>query len=448
MLLVNIPNVAADGTGPNAGSRWPWRLPRLWPSTKAFPQGQFVNTYAPYPFFMGYGVSYLRDAGVDADMVDFMALRMFDPIQWQAELTKRWAPVMVFELATPTAAIVLAMAKWANESLAARIVLVGPHCAASANELLKLPWVTAVVKGEYDLPLLALANDSPRRLFSYEHAENIDTLPSGANWVPYRDLAYLHEYYEPTMQTPVTQLCISESRGCKFACKYCSFPKTMNNRQYRQRRVDLVLDEICSVIASAAGTAFPIRSLLTDSDTFNIGRERFRQFCAGFGEIGLPWSFMGRLDVSTMDDFDHAVKSGCVGMRFGIESFQQHVLDRTNGGRLGAKQYENAKGILSRFKNMEFHFTSMRDMPGQTESDWAKDQEIFAELRRIGEATGNRIHHQISRCMPFPGTDLHAEMVAAGHGELLEQSGYNGTDCETPLSKAVRELVPLTVGGK
>jgi radical SAM superfamily enzyme YgiQ (UPF0313 family) len=448
IVLVNIPLVRQDAkgqihTGPNAGSRWPFTLPRLWNSTLNYIGQSYCATYAPYPFYMGYAASYLKSHGLNVEMLDFMAMRRFFPRNWYNDIVVADPTILVLEVSKPVESLVLDVAKeW--KMYGKKIVLVGPHCASAAEKLLALNYVDHVIKGEYELPLLKIAQGDTRRLFEYEHVEDIDTLSNGENWTPYRDPELLHEYYDPSMQTPITQLAISASRGCKFKCNYCAWPKTMGNRTYRMRSAEMVIDEIEKAVKTP-NLPHPVRSVFTDDDTWNIGRDRFRALSAGLGRIGLPWTFMGRLDISTIDDFNLAVENGCVGMRFGIESFQQHVLNTTNGGRNGIKQFENAKAILGRFKNMEFHFTSMRDMPGQGESDWQKDQEAFAELRRIGEANGNKIHHQVSRTMPFPGTDLELEMREAGLGDILDRADYDGAEGETELTKTVREFVPLTI---
>ena len=56
VLVANVPFVKYDAfgirTGPNAGSRRPWTLPGY-------------TDYGPFPFFMGYAVSYLRKHGVE-----------------------------------------------------------------------------------------------------------------------------------------------------------------------------------------------------------------------------------------------------------------------------------------------------------------------------------------------------------------------------------------------
>jgi radical SAM superfamily enzyme YgiQ (UPF0313 family) len=285
------------------------------------------------------------------------------------------------------------------------------------------------------------------------------------------------------MDTPRAQLTISTSRGCPFKCTYCQWPKVMNDGTYRFRRPESVLDEIRTVIrqharyvaelqSSLAGrelalyglrnertsraggllarrdhpqaaaafaeaqtieralntlAAGGVRSIFFDDDTWNLGKRRVQALCAGLADIGLPWTMMGRIDTTGQDLFDGMVASGCVGMRFGIESFNQRLLDNTKKNLDARRSYETVRALITRHRGLEFHFTTMRNLPGETRQDFERDQEILNDLRRLGEQNGNRIHWQNSSCIPFPGTELWEEMVALGKGgELRDFDKYDG----------------------
>jgi len=243
----------------------------------------------------------------------------------------------------------------------------------------------------------------------------------------------------------------------------------MNNGVYRNRRPELVLDEIRMVIADynaalrpnplarAAGILgrglgksyhnvrkslrgkqtlrqaalrtveealygdkrLAIRSLFFDDDTWNLGASRIRTLCAGLEKIGLPWTMMGRTDVSSPALYDRMVESGCVGMRFGVESFNQRLLDNVKKNMNGNKNYDMVECLITRYSNMEFHFTTMKNLPGETEADWREDLHKLNTLKEIGARRNNVIHWQNSDCVAFPGTELWEEMVSRGRGDQL-----------------------------
>jgi radical SAM superfamily enzyme YgiQ (UPF0313 family) len=90
--------------------------------------------------------------------------------------------------------------------------------------------------------------------------------------------------------------------------------------------------------------------------------------------------------------------------------------------------YDNVKYLVTRFSNMEFHFTTMKNFPGEKPGSWQNDQELLQELQKIGEQNNNKVHWQISDCIPFPGTELWEELVELGHGETLKNFNlYDGS---------------------
>ena len=149
--------------------------------------------------------------------------------------------------------------------------------------------------------------------------------------------------------------------------------------------------------------------------------------CKGLKELGVPWTMMGRIDTSSHEVYDVMVDAGCVGMRFGIESFNQRLLDNAKKNLNATVTYDNISYLLKRFNNMEFHFTTMKNLPGSTPADWENDQKILTDLINQGASNGNRVHYQNSDCIPFPGTELWEELVGLGHGDKLgDFHNYDG----------------------
>lgn len=471
VLFANIPFVKFDdqgriSTGPNAGSRWPWTAPG------------FTMGCVPFPFFMAYAAQYLVRHGIDAGLYDGVAMQHWNDSLVKEAIASYRPDVLFMETSTPLYRRILAIAKWAKRELSCRTVLVGPHIHSYAAEVMSEPFIDHCVIGEYEIPALDIVTrgDAAGKIHTYRLIEDIDTV-NGDNFVPCRDLRRLFDYWEGTMLTPRVQLQVSTSRGCPFKCTYCQWPRVMNNGRYRARSPEMVIDEIKTVIgeyrvyldelqaavqarkydflplssglrqaalvfttctgrinddavrAHATETEINsvmqslqtggIRSILFDDDTWNIGRQRIRDLCAGLKEIGIPWTMMGRSDTSDLPLYDLMVESGCVGMRFGVETFNQRLLDNTKK-RLNARQsFENLKYLVTRYSDMEFHFTTMKNLPGETEADWLRDLELLNELREIGERHHNRVHWQNSDCIAFPGTELWEEMIAMGKGDAL-----------------------------
>src|SRR5262249_53392842 len=207
VLFVNIPFIRHDEsgqilTGPTAGSRWPWAAPG-------------ITDYAPYPFFMGYAANYLRMHGIDAELYDAVAEKHWDYAAVKETIAKYRPEVLFLETSTPLVQITIEFAKWAKESFGSRNVLVGPHVQAYAQELIREGFVDHCVVGEYEVPALdiALRREKGKPIYTFEHLDDINEV-DGENFVPFRRLDVLHNYRDPSMNTPRPQLTVSTSRGC------------------------------------------------------------------------------------------------------------------------------------------------------------------------------------------------------------------------------------------
>lgn len=412
VLFANIPFIKYQNdqiyTGPNAGSRWPW--------THA---GNHFHGYGPFPFWLGYAAKYVQSHGIETELYDGVALRHHD-----LKYTKAWIAafnpdIIFYDVATPTYDNNNEIAMWAKKILKCRNVFCGPHMKSYAEECVELDHVDNCVIGEYDIPALDIVRkeEDSKDIYRYEHLKNIDTLPNGENFTPLRPLEVLGNYYDPSMPTPLVQLTVSTSRGCPFKCTYCQWPNVINNGQYRSRSAKNVLDEI-KEMKERLGEH--LGSIFFDDDTWNLGTKRIEELCDGLKEIGLPWTMMGRIDTSKPELYDKMVECGCVGMRFGVETFNQQLSNNVKKKMDTKKAYENLKHLVTHYSNMEFHFTTMKNLPGEEEGSWEKDQAILKELQALGEKNNNRVHWQISDCIPFPGTELWEELVELGHEETLK----------------------------
>lgn len=412
VLFANVPFVRWKGseiyTGPNAGSRWPWTNP-----------GAHFSGYAPFPFWLAWAMRYAAAHGVDTYFYDGVAQRHWSLDFTRMAIASLKPDVIVFDVATPTVGIIDSIAAWAKEGWGCRIVYTGPHMKAYAERCIKQPHVDHCVIGEPDIPVLDICQrgDEAKQIYRFEHLENIDTLPDGSNFTPFRPPAeQLAAYFDPSMNTERIQFTVMTSRGCPFKCSYCQWPNVMNAGKYRARSAEAVLEEIRQAKALLGEE---MRSIFFDDDTWNLGKSRTEKLCRGLADIGLPWTMMGRIDTSKPDQYDRMVESGCVGMRFGVETFNQQLADNVKKSLDVQVAFENLKYLVTRYSGMEFHFTTMRNLPGEKPGSWQRDQELLQELERMGAERGNRVHWQISDCIPFPGTELWEELVAVGHGDTL-----------------------------
>jgi len=363
----------------------------------------------PYPFFMGYAAAIVSADGHEVNIIDSVADEEYNYERFLAHV-RGWGPdLIILECSTPTIDIDL----WLARKLAgiAEVAVAGPHFAD--NEIIvevqrSYPEVKYLLKGEYIYGAQDLVRSMVPGVYESRVVTDVDAIPT-----PFRGYPAATKYFDPTMPTPKPQLQIYGSKGCPFKCTFCVWPQAMFQKKVSLRAPERIAAEIREAVELNG-----YRSIFFDDDTFNMGTDRISRLCDQLKEIGLPWTMMGRLDISPDWLYDKMVESGCVGMRFGIETFDLEVLARVKKG-IERKDFRGTLEHLSdKYPNIYIHITMMKDMPGQTEQAHQLDMKI---IRDMGVTTDDmRRSYQLSHCAPFPGTELYDQLLAAGKGEVLK----------------------------
>ncbi len=377
--------------GVRAGSRWPFMV-----------ESKF--SYKPYPFFIGYSAALLKENGFDVDVIDAVLDETYSYTAFLKEVRKKKADIVVVECSTPSFDIDI----WISEQISefAEVALAGPHLTDENTPELKekYPFVTYFLKGEYIKSSLEMAQSLKPGIYESKIVSNLDEIP-----FPYRDYKNVENYFEPAVATEMPQLQIYASKGCPFKCIYCSWPQVMYNGNVALRSPEKIAEEIRECV-----TKYGYKSIFFDDDTFNMGTERISKLCDYLKEIGLPWSMMGRLDCSPDWLYDKMVDCGCVGMRFGVETFNLDVLKKIDKGLERVDFRNTIEHLTQKYPDIIIRLTLMKNLPGQTDEIHKQDLEIIKDM---GFLCGNPNRtYQISSCVPFPGTKLYKDLVNI-HGE-------------------------------
>ncbi|HBN10205.1 MAG TPA: hypothetical protein DD435_16725 [Cyanobacteria bacterium UBA8530] len=390
--------------GVRAGSRWPWTLDM---PTHGSPH---------YPFFMGYAAALLQADGHTVDIIDAVADEEFRYERFLERL-RRWHPDLIIqECSTPTIAIDLWMAE--KMSRIADVAVAGPHF--STEEILRdlrknHPSVKYVLKGEYIYGARELARKLMPGIYEAQVVTEVDSIP-----FPFRNYPAAVKYWDTSMPTPRPQLQIYGSKGCPFHCTFCAWPQVMYQKKVSLRKPERIEEEIRKAVEMNG-----YKSIFFDDDTFNMGTDRISELCDRLKAIGLPWTMMGRLDISPDWLYDKMIDAGCVGMRFGIETFNQEVLARVKKGIERMDFRRSLERLCAKYPHLMVHVTMMKDLPGQTEEMHRLDLEIIHEM---GFTTDDRLRsYQLSHCAPFPGTELYEQMKEKGEAAVLQDfDKYDG----------------------
>lgn len=396
--------------GVRAGSRWPWTM-----------DTSFVSPH--YPFIMAYAASFLKAHGFDVNLIDAVGDEVYSYESFIEQVKSEKANIVVIECSTPTIDIDLWIAKKISEFT--RVCLAGPHLTTHADKIKSdHPYITFFLKGEYINSSLKMAKTLHPGIYESEVVDDLDALP-----FPFRDYPAAIKYYDPSMPTARPQLQIYASKGCPFKCTYCLWPQAMYQRKTSYRAPEQVAAEIRTCIEK-----YKYRSIFFDDDTFNIGTERISSLCDELHKIGLPWTMMGRLDCSPLWLYDKMVDCGCVGMRFGIETFDIQVLKNIKKGLESEALVKTLTHISTKHQQLMIHVTMMKDLPGQTDEIHHRDMDI---LLKLGYSPDNMHRsYQLASCAPFPGTEMNRQLAEnSGDYQLDNYHLYDGGK-DTVMKKA------------
>ncbi len=229
------------------------------------------------------------------------------------------------------------------------LVMGGYHSTFAAEKILRdYPFVDYVIKGEAEHAFPDLldrleAGKRPADVSGITYLDDgkpvsqplvvikdLDTLP-----FPDRGLlgdleyGYFHQNIRLTYGKFTT---IVSSRGCPFACTYCSCA-AFSQRRWRARSADNVVDELEGLYDQG------YENVVFVDDNFTLKRTRVAEICQEIHKRGIRMRFYceGRVDNAPYEMLRTMKKAGFEVIYFGVESPSPHVLEYYRKGTTAAK---------------------------------------------------------------------------------------------------------------
>ena len=215
------------------------------------------------------------------------------------------------------------------------VILGGVHSSLMYKQILeKLP-VDFVVIGEAEETIVELLKELKKKKPDYTKIKGIAF--KNKNQViktdirPYiKDLDKLpfpnHHYFEDNIKRYKT-LYVTTSRGCPFACKFCS-TSVHWGRVRRQRSVDNVIEEIKTL-----KDKYPYaEKIVFNDDEFILNKGWAKEFCSRLikENLGLKWWCCVRVTSVDEEIVSLMKKAGCFAVTLGIESGSPKILNYIN----------------------------------------------------------------------------------------------------------------------
>lgn len=372
------------------------------------PLSRLVGRNDP-PLGLGYIAAYLRRAGHTVRLYDLnnggVTGELF--LRGIAALRPDLVGITTF---TPGFMRARALAAEVKRRLGCLVVMGGPHATAlSRSTLGAVPGLDAVIRGEGELPMLAIASqfDAGGRVdFSavpgaafleggqYRESpgpgflEDLDGLPYPARDLPDRPL-YFERRWLHGGEKSVT---VISSRGCPGQCTFCA--NICTGRRFRPHGPEYFVGELELLNRSHGVSHFKIYD-----DCFTADARRVTAICELILAKGLKitWSAYGRVNTLQDEALVRLMKrAGCRHLILGIESGNQKLLNLMKKGMTLAAA-EKCCALLRRC-GIVYTNSFILGCEGET---LETAEETIAFAVKLGSELQN-----IPLMIPFPGTEL------------------------------------------
>ncbi len=153
------------------------------------------------------------------------------------------------------------------------------------------------------------------------------------------------------------------SRGCPYPCTFCSVAPVWNMESY-SRTCEGIISEM-KLLHDKAG----VDLFLFQDEFFVSTKKHVMRFCETLVKSGLNvrWKAFGRINLTDEETMDAMAETGCVEIRYGIESGSAKVLQRTRKGFTPEASVEIVSKAVKRFPRVDaffiwgFPFETMED---------------------------------------------------------------------------------------
>lgn len=225
------------------------------------------------------------------------------------------------------------------------------------------------------------------------------------NSLPVPDFSLVHDW------KPSHLYSLSTSRGCPFACRFCSVIP-MFGRNYRFKSTESVLKELKHIHSVSTGTRFFV------DDNFTANRKRIKELLQVMiaEKLTSDWTAQVRTDVAADPELLRLMAdAGCHTVHIGFESINPKSLEDFNK----KQTVEDIVRSIRSFRDYGIHIHGMFVIGADTDD--------VTVIRRIVDfAIQNGIDTiQFMVLTPLPGTPLFEEMKKSGRLIHTDWSKYD-----------------------
>jgi radical SAM superfamily enzyme YgiQ (UPF0313 family) len=359
-----------------------------------------------------YVTAALEEAGYRVDFRDYQTHDADEPFSAQeiVRFLRDPAPIIGLScMANLLPFTLLAMRELREAYPDRKLILAGVGPKAVEEKILeRFPWVDLIVRGESE-------TTAPILLDVLQRGGDLSEVPG----ISYRDEngAVRHTERPPRIMdldaiTPpayhhidlsrYTGFGVITSRGCPFPCTFCSVAPVWDLRSYH-RSAESIIDEIRRLRDGGGANL-----ILFQDEFFVSGPKRVLRFCEALDESGLDikWKAFGRINLTNTEMMKAMAATGCVEIRFGVESGSNRILELTKKGFTAEQTVSVVREACEIFRRVDLFY--VWGFPFETMEDFYQSAFQMVSFRMMG-----------ARILPsllclLPQTEIFRESVDVG----------------------------------
>ena len=278
-----------------------------------------------------------------------------------------------------------------------KVVLGGIHVSMCPEEAKE--HADSIVVGESEKTWPILVEDFRRgelkSLYEEKDLPKLENLP-----IPRRELFKPNSYW--------TTNCVQTSRGCPFACDFCTVT-IFGGNQFRLRPIEQVIEEVRRLK----------KGFVVFVDDNIAGNKAYaKQLFKALIPLKISWGSQASLTMARDPELlDLAAKSGCTALFIGVESISEENLAAAN------KRFNKVDKYKEEFRR--FHDYGILIQTGMIFGFDHDDESAFE--RTVEFLEENNIELAMFNILtPLPGTNLYKKMDAEGRIIDRDWSHYDG----------------------
>ncbi len=366
--------------GIRAGSRWPFTS-----LNKSRPDKRHIKDYTPYPYFLGYATTYAQKQIGKNEVFFRDSIGLSESYKTYfnyLDSIKNKIEYLLIETATPSWDHDYKLIKDIKEKHPHLKIIVAGSIGAVSEKVKKYKEIHAIIKGEYEKNTVKVLKGASG-VIDYDLL-TLDEM--NASPIPYFDDLHFDKYFDwnpVPMSKYFPQAHIWASRGCPFKCIFCVWPASMTGNDPdgdKKRTVRQYSKNYMKNFIGHLMEKYKYQTIYFDDDTFNIGNKHTVDMCEIMSEFKVPWFAMCRADSIRKETWKIMRDSGCQGVKIGVESGDQYVVDKIVNKHLDLNY---TKEIVQYIKSlgMSVHGTFTYGLPGETKANMIQTKKYISEVK-------------------------------------------------------------------